>query len=80
MDKASKLLEDMTVSQPQLPATYRKLSLNPSVVDGMINLVPPSVSLVDQVVNLVTSLIEPVDKVVDPVPSHQSHSPFSQIG
>jgi hypothetical protein len=40
MDEASKLLEDMTVSQPQLPAAYRKLSLNPPVVDGMITLVP----------------------------------------
>jgi hypothetical protein len=69
MDKASKLLENMIVSQPQLPATYRKLSLNPPVVDGMINLVPLSVSLVDQVVNLVTSLDEPVDQVVDPIPS-----------
>jgi hypothetical protein len=52
----------MTVSQPQLPAAYRKISLNPSIVDGMINLFPPSVSPVDQVVNLVTSLIEPVDQ------------------
>jgi hypothetical protein len=69
MDEASKLLEDMTVSQPQLPAAYRKLSLNPPVVDGMINLVPLSVSSVDQVVNLVTSLDEPVDQVVDPIPS-----------
>jgi hypothetical protein len=69
MDEASKLLEDMTVSQPQLPAAYRKLSLNPPVVDGMINPVPLSVSLVDQVVNLVTSLDEPVDQVVDPIPS-----------
>jgi hypothetical protein len=69
MDEASKLLEDMTVSQPQLPAAYRKLSLNPPIVDGMINLVPLSVSLVDQVVNLVTSLDEPVDQVVDPIPS-----------
>jgi hypothetical protein len=69
MDEASKLLEDMTVSQPQLPAAYRKLSLNPPIVDGMINPVPPSVSLVDQVVNLVTSLDEPVDQVVDPIPS-----------
>jgi hypothetical protein len=69
MDEASKLLEDMTVSQPQLPAAYRKLSLNPPVVDGMINLVPLSVSPVDQVVNLVTSLDEPVDQVVDPIPS-----------
>jgi hypothetical protein len=70
MDEASKLLEDMTVSQPQLPAAYRKLTLDPPVVDGMINLVPSSVNLVDHVVNLVTSLVEPVDKVVDR--SHRS--------
>jgi hypothetical protein len=69
MDKASKLLEDMTVSQPQLPAAYRKLSLNPPVVDGMITPVPSPVNPVDHVVNLVTSLVEPVDKVVDPIPS-----------
>jgi hypothetical protein len=67
MDKASKLLEDMTVSQPQLPVAYRKLSLNPPVVDGMIT--PVLVNLVDHVVNLVTSLVEPVDKVVDLIPS-----------
>jgi hypothetical protein len=64
-----KLLEDMTISQPQLPAAYCKLSLNPPIVDGMINPVPLSVSPVDQVVNLVTSLDEPVDQVVDPIPS-----------
>jgi hypothetical protein len=64
MDKASKLLEDMTISQPQLPAAYHKLSLNPPVVDG-----PSPVNPVDHVVNLVTSLVEPVDKVVDPIPS-----------
>jgi hypothetical protein len=69
MDEASKLLEDMIVSQPQLLAAYRKLSLNSLIVDGMINLVPLSVSSIDQVVNLVTSLDEPVDQVVDPVPS-----------
>jgi hypothetical protein len=69
MDEASKLLEDMTVSQPQLPAAYRKLSLNPPIVDGMITPVPSPVNLVDHVVNLVTSLVEPVDKVVDPIPS-----------
>jgi hypothetical protein len=69
MDKASKLLEDMTVSQPQLPAASRKLSLNPPVVDGMITLVPSPVNPVDHVVNLVTSLVEPVDKVVDLIPS-----------
>jgi hypothetical protein len=69
MEEASKLLEDMTVSQPQLPAAYHKLSLNPPVVDGMITLVPSPVNPVDHVVNLVTSLVEPVDKVVDPIPS-----------
>jgi hypothetical protein len=69
MDEASKLLEDMTISQPQLPVSYRNLTLDPPVVDGMINMVPSLVSLVDQVVNLVTSLVEPVDKVVDPIPS-----------
>ena len=53
MDKALKLLEDMTISHPQLPAAYRKLSLNPPVVDGMINSVPLSVSPVDQVVSSV---------------------------
>jgi hypothetical protein len=68
MDEASTFLEDMTVSQPQLPAAYHKLSLNPPVVDGMINPVPLSVSPVDQVVNLVTYLDEPVDQVVDPIP------------
>jgi hypothetical protein len=65
MEEASKLLEDMTVSQPQLPAAYRKISLDPPVVDGMITLVPSPVNSVDHVVNLVTSLVEPVDKVVE---------------
>jgi hypothetical protein len=69
MDEASKLLEDMTVSQPQLPSAYRKLSLNPPVVDGMINPVPLLVNPIDHVVNLVTPLVEPVDKVVDLIPS-----------
>jgi hypothetical protein len=69
MDEASKLLEDMIVSQPQLPTTYHKITLNPPIVDGLINLIPSSVSLVDHVVNLVTSLVELVEKVVDPIPS-----------
>jgi hypothetical protein len=47
MEEASELLEDMTVSQPQLPATYRKLSLDPPIVDGMINLIPLLISPVD---------------------------------
>jgi hypothetical protein len=50
MDKASSLLEKL-----QLPAGYRKLSTNPSLVDGLVNPVPSSVNLVDQVVNLVSS-------------------------
>jgi hypothetical protein len=69
MDEALKLLEDMIVSQPQLPAAYHKLSLNPPIVDGMITLVPSPVNPVDHVVNLVTSLVELVDKVVDLIPS-----------
>jgi hypothetical protein len=67
MDEALKLLEDMTVSQPQLLVDYRKLSLNPPIVDGMITPVPSPVNSVDHVVNLVTSLVEPVDKVVVPI-------------
>jgi hypothetical protein len=74
MDEASKLLEDMTVSQPQLPAAYRKISLNPPIVDGMITLVPSPVNPVDHIVNLVTSLVEPVDQVVDPIPSSVNHT------
>jgi hypothetical protein len=48
---------------------YRKLSLNPPIVDGTITPVPSPVNPVDHVVNLVTSLVEPVDIVVDPIPS-----------
>jgi hypothetical protein len=69
MEEASKLLEYMIVSQPKLSTSYYSLTLNPPVVDGMINLVPWSVSLVDLVVNLVMSLVEPVDQVVDLIPS-----------
>jgi hypothetical protein len=47
MDKASKFLEDMTISHPQLPTAYHKLTLDPPVVDGMINPVPSSINLVD---------------------------------
>jgi hypothetical protein len=91
MEEASKLLEDMTVSQPQLPASYHKLSLDPPVVDGMITPVPSLVNLIDHVVNLVTSLVEPVDKVVDLIPSSvnptlplesdtQAVNPFPPVG
>jgi hypothetical protein len=64
MDEASSLLEKL-----QLPKGYRKLSPDPSLVDGLVNLVPSSVSPVDQVVNIVSSLIEPRTQVADPVPS-----------
>jgi hypothetical protein len=40
MDEALKLMEEMTVSQPHLLAAYHNLTLNPPVVDGMINPVP----------------------------------------
>jgi hypothetical protein len=64
MDEASSLLEKL-----QLPKGYRKLSSDPSLVDGLVNPVPSSVSPVDQVVNLVSSSIEPQTQVVGPVPS-----------
>jgi hypothetical protein len=64
MDEASSLLEKL-----QLPKGYRKLSSDPSLVDGLVNPVPSPVSLVDQVVNLVSSSIEPQTQVADPVPS-----------
>jgi hypothetical protein len=67
MDEASSLLEKL-----QLPTGYCNISPNPSLVDGMVNLVSSPVSLVDQVVNLVSSSIEPLTKVVDPVPSSVS--------
>ena len=67
--RSLKLLEDMTVSQPQLPAAYRMLTLDHPIVDGMITLVPSPVNPVDHVVNMVMSLVELVDKVVDPIPS-----------
>jgi xanthosine utilization system XapX-like protein len=69
MEEALKFLKDMTISQPQLPYSYRKITLDPPVVDGMINLSPSSVSPVDQVLNLVTSLVEPVYQLVDLIPS-----------
>jgi hypothetical protein len=67
MDEASSLLEKL-----QLPKGYRNLSPNPSLVDGLINLVPSPVNPVDQVVNLVSSSIEPLTKVADPDFFHRS--------
>jgi hypothetical protein len=60
MDEASSFLEIL-----QLPKGYRKLSSDPSLVDGLVNPVPSSVSPVDQVVNLVSSSIEPQTQVAD---------------
>jgi hypothetical protein len=54
MDEASSLLEKL-----QLPKVYHNLSSDPSLVDGLVNLVPSPVILVYQVVNLVSSSIEP---------------------
>jgi hypothetical protein len=68
MDETSKLLEDMTISKPQLPVAYLNININPPVLDGMINPVPSSISLVDHIVNLVTSLVELVEKMVDLIP------------
>jgi hypothetical protein len=64
IDEASSLLEKL-----QLPKGYRKISPNPSLVEGLVNPVPSLVIPVDQVVNLVSSSIEPQTQVVDPVPS-----------
>jgi hypothetical protein len=64
MDEASSLLEKL-----QFPKGYRKLSSDLSLVDGLVNPVPPLVSPVHQVVNLVSSSIEPRTQVADPVPS-----------
>jgi hypothetical protein len=42
MDNASSLLENI-----QLPIGYHTISCNPSLIDGMVNLVPSPISLVD---------------------------------
>jgi hypothetical protein len=62
MDEASSLLEKI-----QIPKGYRKLSSDPSLVDGLVNPVPSLVNPIDQVGNLVSSLIEPQTQVDDPV-------------
>jgi hypothetical protein len=64
MDEASSLLE-----KNQLPKGYRKISPNPSLVDGLVNPIPSPVNSIDQVVNLDLSLVEPLTKVTDLVPS-----------
>jgi hypothetical protein len=64
LDEASSLLEKI-----QLPKGYRNLSCNPSLVGGLVNMVPSPFSSINQVVNLVSSSIEPRTQVADPVPS-----------
>jgi hypothetical protein len=60
MDEASSILEKL-----QLPTGYRKISPNPSLVDGLVNPVPYSVISIDHVVNLVSYSVKPLTKVVD---------------
>jgi hypothetical protein len=69
MDEAFSLLEKL-----QVPKDYRNHSSFPSLVDGLVNLVPSPVIPIDQVVNLDSSLIEPQTQVVDPIPSSISPS------
>jgi hypothetical protein len=59
MDEASFLLENI-----QLPTGYHKISPNPSLVDGLVNLVSSPVSLVDQVVNLTTMSLYGLPRVI----------------
>ena len=61
MDEASKLLEDITVPQQQIPTSYHKLSLDIPLVDQVVD---PSPSLVDP-----TILLKNEVKVVEPVPT-----------
>jgi hypothetical protein len=61
MDEASKLLEEIIVSQPQLPTAYRNLSPDPPLVAKVIDLIPSSVDP--------TLPLKSEAKVVDLVPS-----------
>ena len=58
MDEASKLLEDITVSHQWLPTGYRKLSLEPPLVDKVVD---PTLLLKSEieVVNPSPSLVDP---------------------
>ena len=65
MDEASKLLEDITVSRQRLPTGYRKLSLQPplvdKVVDPVLTSIDPTLPLKSevQVVNSDSSMVDP---------------------
>jgi hypothetical protein len=69
MDEASYMLKNIVDVQQQLPIGYHKISLNPPLVDELVNSVPSLINLVDQVVNLVSSSFDLVYKVVDLIPS-----------
>jgi hypothetical protein len=51
----------------QIPTGDHDISSNPSLVNGLVNLVPSLDILVDQVVNPVSYSVETLTKVVDPV-------------
>ena len=65
MDGASNLLEDVTVSHQQLPIGYRKLSLEPSLVEQAVDsvscMVDPTLPSKSefQVVDSVSSVVDP---------------------
>ena len=59
MDEASKLLEYIIVPQQRLPTSYRKLSLDPPLVDQVVNLVSSVVKSEVEVVNSVSSMVVP---------------------
>jgi hypothetical protein len=65
MDEASKLLEDFTVVQQQLPTGYHKFSPNPPLVDQEVDSIPsstdPTLPLKSEV-----KLVSPVLSSVDP--------------
>ena len=65
MDESSKLLEDLTVSRQRLPTGYRKLSLEPPLVDKVVD---PVLTSVDPTLPLKSELevVNPSPSLVDP--------------
>ena len=65
MDEASKLLEDLTVPQQQLPTSYHKFSLDTPLVDQVVDLVltsvDPTLPLKSEV-----EVVNPSPSLVDP--------------
>ena len=62
MDEASKLLEDITVSHQRLPTGYHRLSLEPPLVDKVVD---PILTLVDPTLPL-NSEVEVVESMSSP--------------